>query len=161
FDSPISGASLRLQYPAAALKLDNPSSHHLGAIVPANAVALWNLSPNQNDYVNQDGTISLAVSTDGNWPTNNGTIAEFTFTVQSAATNQYLWPISVTAVELSSAFNLVSRPGGKISFFGRDAVPSILGGSFNAKDGKFEISFSGESNVPYRVDVSDDLKTWS
>ena len=46
-------------------------------------------------------------------------------------------------------------------FFGRDAVPPSLGGSVNAKDGKFEISFSGEPNVHYRIDVSEDLKTWS
>ncbi|HEV8543847.1 MAG TPA: immunoglobulin domain-containing protein, partial [Verrucomicrobiae bacterium] len=160
FSGALSGASLKVEYPAAALRLDSASSFKTGAIIPANAINASNLSPN-NDYANQDGTISLAVSTDADWATNNGTLAEFTFTVQPGATNQYLWPIQINPVELSSGFDLVTVPGAETTLIGRDAIPASLGGTYNPKDGKFQFSLSGEPGVRYRIEVSDDLKTWS
>jgi hypothetical protein len=157
----VSGASFKLSYPVAALRLDSAAAHHAGAIVPANAMTLWNLSPGQNDYATQDGTISLAVSTDNVWATNSGVLAEFAFTVQPGATNNYRLPIQISSVELSNGYLVDDAASSQISVFGRSAAPATLGASFDAAKGSLQISLSGETGETYRIEVSNDLKTWS
>jgi hypothetical protein len=157
----VSGASFKLSYPAAALRLDSAASHHAGAIVPANAMTLWNLSPGQNDYSTQDGTISLAVSTDTAWATNSGVLAEFTFTVQPGATNLYRLPIEIRSVEVSNGYLVDDVASSQLAIFGRSATPANLSASFDAAKGGLQISLSGEVGESYRIEVSDDLKTWS
>jgi len=157
----ISGASFKLDYPVSALRLDSVTAHRTGVMVPATATVLWNLSPT-NNYAAQDGTIRLAVTTPGNWPTNSGALAEFTFTVQDTETNQYRWPITVSQLEFSSGFNLVTAADASTSFVGRDPLPaSFEGGGLSLTNGQFQISLSGEIGAHYKIEVSDDLETWT
>src|SRR5207245_1153254 len=91
--SGISGASFTLDYPTNALRLVNSQSYTFGALVPGGALAVWNVSPSQNNFATQDGHLSLAVSTATAWPSSNGVLAQVTFQVQSGATNAHTWPL--------------------------------------------------------------------
>lgn len=158
-ESALSGASFRLDYPVAALRLESSAAHKVGPLVPANAVTLWNVAPAQNDYSRQDGSVSLAATTDRAWPSTNGVLAEFTFTVQAGATSQYLWPIRISQVELSSGFTLLSAAGTSAAVIGRDPIAASLTGA-SLTNGGFTITVRGEAGVTYLVEVSDDLKNW-
>jgi hypothetical protein len=161
FEHVLSGASLKLQYPSTALRLDDSTAYNTGALIPTKAAKVWNVSP-RNNLADQDGTIAVAASTDVNWSDDNGTLASFTFTVQDAAGTEYLWPIQVSEVEFSSGFQLVAIPGNQTIFYGRAAVAPTLSGLFSsANDGHFDLTFSGEANVQYRIEASEDLKSWS
>jgi hypothetical protein len=58
----IAGAAFTLNYPVSALRLLNPQALATGPIVPNGAVAVWNVSPSQNNYATQNGHVTLAVS---------------------------------------------------------------------------------------------------
>src|SRR4051812_19211980 len=94
------------------------------------------------------------------WSARNCDLAEFTFTVQPGATDQYHWPIKIAKIDLANGFDAVSVAGSEIPFTGRDPKPARLEGGFNAATGHFEIAVSGEIGVRYLIDVSEDLKTW-
>jgi len=158
---PLSGASFKLNYPAGALRFANAAAHRTGSIVPAGAAVVWNLSPAQNDYAAQDGTISLAVTTDRNWSTNQGVLAEFTFTVQSGATNQYRWPITLGQAELSSGYDLVAATGSEVLFVGREPRSPRFEGTPTLTNGNFSIPLNAETGVQYRIEVSDNLIDWT
>src|SRR5207248_1332224 len=55
--TPISGASFRLNYPVDALRLQNAQSYRVGPAVPGSALAVWNVAPDQNNYATQSGQI--------------------------------------------------------------------------------------------------------
>jgi hypothetical protein len=156
----LSGVSFKLSYPVGALKLDDATAYRIGVIVPAAASSVWNLSPT-NNYAEQDGSVRLAATSAANWPTNSGVLAEFTFTVQTAETGQYRWPITISNVELSSGYDLVTANDASISFIGRDPVPPKFEGGLNLTNGQFQISMSGEAGVHYLIEFSDDLETWT
>jgi hypothetical protein len=159
----ISGASFRLKYPADALRLESAAAHQVGSLVPAGSVALWNVSPNQNNYATQDGTISLAVSSASAWPSKNGALAKFVFTVQPGATSRYGWPVQLENVELSrDGFTTDLLGGDNWTFIGRAAAdatftPAI---TFNA-NGAPKLTLHGDLGATYRVEASNDLLTWS
>jgi hypothetical protein len=157
---PLSGVSFKLSYPVGALTLDNATAYRTGVIVPAGASSVWNLSPT-NNYAAQDGSIRLAATSAANWPTNSGVLAEFTFTVQDTETGQYRWPITISNVELSSGYDLVTAADASISFTGRDPVPAKFEGGLSLTNGQFQISLFGEVGVRYLIEVSDDLETWT
>ena len=161
FAGALSGASFQLQYPAAALKLANAAAHRTGSIVPAGAAVLWNLSPAQNDYAAQDGIISLAVTADRNWSANQGVLAEFTFTVQAGATNQSQWPLTVGQAELSSGYDLVSATGSGLTFLGRSTPAPQFEGTPSLTNGTFGISLRAQIGARYRIEVSENLVTWT
>jgi hypothetical protein len=160
---PISGASFRLKYPVDALRLDNATAHQVGSLVPAGAVALWNVSPSQNNYATQDGTISLAVSSASAGSTYNGVLAQFTFTVQAGATARYGWPVQLENVEVSrDGFTTDLLGNASWTFIGHaptDAAfaPAI---SFNA-DGSAKLTLRGDVGASYRVEASNDLVHWA
>jgi hypothetical protein len=157
---PVSAASFRIQYPTDALKLVNASSHKLGNIVPAGSAALWNISPAQNDYDLQDGTLALAVSADRFWSTNQGTVAELTFTVQPGATNQHRWSISLQQGELSSGFEVQNATGSQIFFYGRPAISSSFLTNPSITETNVSLSLNTEADLLYRVEYSEDLVNW-
>jgi hypothetical protein len=161
FSGPISGASFRLNYPAAALRLENATAHRTGALVPSSAAVIWNLSPAQNDYAAQDGAISLAVISDRNWPASQGTLAELTFTVQAQATNQARWPISLLQPELSSGYDLIAAAPAEISFLGREPRALTFDGAPALTNGTFSVSLNAEAGVTYRIEVSENLADWA
>jgi len=159
----ISGASFRLEYPVDALRLDSASAQQVGAIVPAGSVSIWNVSPSQNNYVTQDGAVSLGISSATAWPTNNGVLARFTFTVQAGAASRYGWPVVVKNLEVSrDGFTTDVLGGADWTFIGRapaDAsfTPAI---SFNA-DGSARLTLHGDIGATYRIEASGDLVNWS
>ena len=157
---PVFGASFRLNYPAAALKLENSTAHRTGAIVPANAAILWNVAPAQNDYATQSGSAALAVTSDRNWNTNAGVLAEFEFTVQEGADDQFRWPITVSAAEVSSGFDLVGLPGAELLYIGRDAIAPAFNATPQFSDEGLQLTFGTEAGVQYRIETSSDLVQW-
>lgn len=158
---PLSGASFKLTYPTAALRFENATGHRTGSIVPAGGAVIWNLSPAQNDYAAQDGAISLAVTTDGNWSTNQGVLADFTFKVQPGATNQYRWPITLSQAELSSGYDLVPATGSEVLFVGREPRSPRFEGTPTLTNGTFTIPLNAETGVQYRIEVSNNLGDWT
>jgi hypothetical protein len=128
--------------------------------VPSNAFALWNVSPAQNDYSVQNGTVAAAISTATDWQTNSGVIAEFTFTVQEGSGQQHSWPVTITQVELSSGFEPVSIAGAQVGYVGRDAVPPQFDSELIFADGGFSLGFATEMGLKYDIEVSEDLESW-
>src|SRR5204862_4629735 len=116
--------------------------------------------PAQNNYDKQSGKVSVAMTSAAAWSTNNGDLADFTFTVEPGAGDQYRWPISIAKIDLANGFDAVSVAGSEIPFIGRDPKPAVLGGSFKTGNGQFQIGVKGEIGVHYLIEVSDDLKTW-
>ena len=158
---PLSGLVFTLSYPVQALRLDDARSHQTLGLVPSTALTVWNVSPNQNEYSVQDGKISVAVSSDSYWAGSQGSVAEFAFTVQDGATNQYRWPLELSRIELANGLDLFSVLNTRLFFSGRDSFSPVLTTGANVGNGTFELSYFGEPNTPYRLEVSDDLKTWS
>jgi hypothetical protein len=160
---PLSGASFRLEYPVDALRLDNSTAHGAGALVPSGVVSLWNLSPNQNNYATQSGAISLAVSGPSAWPTNNGVLARFTFTVQSGAAAHYGWPVLLKNLEVShDGFATEILGDAAWTFIGHAATPASFAPeiSFNA-DRSAKLILHGDIGASYRIEASSDLATWT
>jgi hypothetical protein len=160
YSGPLVAASFKLQFPTNALKLLNSTSHRTGSIVPAGAAILWNVSPAQNDYAIQNGAIALAVSSDRNWTTDQGVLAEFTFVVQPGATNNHQWPITLSHREISTGLDVFDASGGEIFFVGREAVaPQFSAAPVLTEDG-LVLSFSAEVGIRYRIEISEDLTNW-
>jgi len=160
---PIAGASLRLEYPVTALRLDNSTAHQVGSMAPASGALLaWNVSPNVNDYAAQNGAISLGVSSATAWPTNNGVLARFTFTVQAAAAGRYSWPVQLKNLEISrDGFQNEVIGDASVNFIARAPAPASFDPSvhFNA-NGSAKLSFQGDLGATYMVFGSSDLTVW-
>jgi len=159
--TPISGASFRLNYPVEALRLQSSQSHRVGPTVPGSAVAVWNVAPAQNNYATQSGQITLALSGPTSWNASDAVLAEFTFEVQPGATNRYQWPISVSGVELTgNGYNNRTLGGSSSVFIGRNPVAGSL---VNISILPWGVSFlsTGDAGADYRIDVSEDLVHWS
>jgi hypothetical protein len=160
-EASISGASFQVDYPTNALRLENASAHVIGPGVPANALAMWNLVPGQ-EYAAQNGQLHFAASSGGSWPTNNGYIAELTFTVQPGASAERNWAVHVSDVEVASGTDLSAVAGSELRFTGRAALPAQLAsGAYNSTNGQFEFTLSGEPGARYKVESSEDLRTWT
>lgn len=101
--SEFGGAEFTLKYPVDALRLLDGNSHQVGEIQPDSSLYLWNVGPSQNDYENQDGTISFAAGSAENWAGSEagGVIAEFVFTVQEGASSQAVWELDLKESDLS------------------------------------------------------------
>jgi hypothetical protein len=159
--STIAAASFRLNYPTNALKLEGTTAHRIGSIVPAGAAAMWNISPAQNNYQTQNGLVALAVTSDRAWPTNQGAVAEFTFTVQPGATNQHLWNVTLSQGEIFTGELLLAAAGGQISFIGRNSVPPTFTANPVVGENGISLSFGSEQGLRYRLEVSENLVDWS
>jgi hypothetical protein len=105
----ISGLSMKIKYPISALRLENAQSMKAGAWVPTAALAMWNVGPTSTDYVNQNGSVSVAITSQNDWVGTGGVIAELTFRVQAGLTGQATWPIELSEMELTgSGFDIRS-----------------------------------------------------
>ncbi len=160
-DARISGAAFTLDYPIEALRLRDAQSYRTGQLVPSNALAVWNVAPNQNDFDTQSGKISLAVSSADAWTATNGVLAEFDFEVQAPAENQYLWPIALTGAEVTYGFgNAQLVANGNPIFVGREPVAGWLSGSGLQADGGFQLLLNGDPGAEYVIEASSDLVSW-
>ena len=160
--TPISGASFTLNYPVAALRLLNAQSHRAGPAVPVGALAVWNISPAQTNYATQDGHITLALGNTATWAASNTVLAEFTFQVQPGATNQYLWPFTISALEITGdGYNNRTLGALTAAFVGRSPVSGTMTRLSVALGGPVTFNFSGDTGANYRIDFSDDLIHWS
>ncbi len=157
----ISGAAFTFNYPVTALRLINAQSLHTGALVPNDAVAMWNVSPSQNNYATQNGHVTLVVSSASAWPASNGVLAELTFQVQPGAATHYAWPLTLTGVEINA--NGYMRPllPGVMVFIGRDALPGLLAGIGRDLSNRFHFSITGDAGASYTVEVSTNLINWA
>jgi hypothetical protein len=155
----ISGASFRLDYPADALRLESASAHVAGALVPQNALTIWNLLPEQ-DYANQSGTLHFAASSATPWSASNGAVAELTFTVLPAAASQYAWPLRITHGEAASGLDPIALGTAQITLTGRDAQSAELANVRVTAD-SIELRLVGEAGVRYRIESSTDLQDWT
>jgi hypothetical protein len=160
FGKPVFGASFRLQYPTNALKLESSAAHRTGVIVPANAAVLWNVAPAQNDYAAQSGIVSVAVTSDRSWTTNVGALAEFEFTVQEGADDQFRWPITISAIEVSSGFDLIGISGAELLYLGRAAIAPAFTATPQFGENGLQLTFGTELGVQYRIETSSDLVNW-
>jgi hypothetical protein len=161
-DTMISGASFTLNYPVEALRLINAQSHRVGPAVPGGALAVWNIAPAQTNYTTQSGRITLALGGSTAWAASNTVLAEFTFEVQPGAASQYLWPITIGALEITgNGFN--NRTLGPITgaFVGRAPVSATMSGLSVTPGGDVSFQFNGDTGASYRIEYSEDLIHWT
>jgi hypothetical protein len=158
---PITGTSFQVNYPTNALRLENSLSHIVGPIVPPSAMTLWNLSSEQ-DYDRQEGQLNFAASAATSWQQNAGVLAELTFKVQPGTDAQRFWPITVTRSEIAVGTEINSSASFELLMEGRDPQPATLtAGTFSAATGSFELRLGGDPGTTYRIEVSEDLQTWT
>jgi hypothetical protein len=132
----------------------------LGPIVPSDALAVWNVGPQQNNFKTQNGSVFLAASSPTPWGTNQGVLAEFTFQVQSGATSQYLWPITISAVETTeNGYINHQLSNASASLSARAPVAGSVA-STGLHDGQFSLTVSGDTGASYLIEVSGDLEHW-
>jgi hypothetical protein len=157
----LTGISFRMEYPADALKLENATSQQLGAAVPTGASAFWNVAPDGNNYVTQNGAVSMAASAATVWPSSNGVIARLTFTVQPGATNRYGWAMAVKNVEVSRAdFLIDSLAGASWTFVARAPVAAQFAGGITFNGQTPRLSLQGDIGATYLIEGSSDLQAW-
>lgn len=158
----ISGASFTLNYPVEALRLRNAQSYRAGSSVPSGTLAVWNLAPAQTNFTTQDGHITLALSGSVAWAASSSVLAEFTFEVQPAASNRYLWPITIDALEITgNGFNNRTLAPLAGAFVGRNPVSGTMTRISVAPGGDVTFHFNGDIGANYRIEFSDDLIHWS
>jgi len=139
---------LHARFPTNALRLANSQAYRFGALVPAGALAVWNVSPAQNNFTIQDGHLSLAVSSASAWPASNGVLAEITFQVQPSATNRYAWPLILHRCEITpdGFANRFLLPNGAL-FLGRNPLSGILAGLGRDLSNHFHFSITGDAGA--------------
>ncbi|MBI2929507.1 MAG: hypothetical protein HYY24_27905 [Verrucomicrobia bacterium] len=159
----IAGVAFTLDYDINALRLVDAQSRRTGPLVPASAVAVWNVMPAQNDFTIQNGRVVLAASSATQWAAANGVLAEFTFAVQAGVTDRYRWPIQLSRVEITeNGYDNRLLPDAAIYVVDRDPVPPAFDAAkAGLSQGGFSIELRGEPGVPYQVEVSEDLKSWT
>jgi hypothetical protein len=159
---PPTAVALQIEYPVEALRLLNEEAHRVGAMVPADAAALWNLAPHQTDYEMQSGRLTLGVSHAEPWPQTSGVLAELTFEVQPGQTAQARWPIRINAIEVTpDGFDLVPLSLATVHFIGRDPFPPIIEPrSMGLTPEGFGFNVTGELGITYRLEASSDLIEW-
>jgi formylglycine-generating enzyme required for sulfatase activity len=158
----LAGAFFRLDYPIDALRLLNASSHTQGAMVPSGAALLWNVAPDQNNYVTQTGRVSFAASSASAWPSANGVLAELTFQVQPGASSQAGWPIRLSGVEVTADGFENRSLADALVMFGAAIQPPVIdvGRSGMGQDG-FKLVIIGQPGSRYEVQFCDDLEHWT
>ena len=158
---PLSGASFELSYPTNALRLANETSHSAGAVVPQDALTMWNLTPDQ-DYPTQSGVIHFAAATPIEWSTNSGPIAEFNFTVQPGAADQWTWTLRLSNGEIGVDRDVIALSPSELTLTAREDLRAELsGGAYNSASGQFELRLTGKPGARYKVEFSEDLRTWT
>ena len=157
----ISGASFTLNYPVEALRLRNAQSYRVGPAVPSGTLAVWNVAPDQTNYVTQNGHLTLALSGSTPWNASNSVLAEFTFEVQPAASTRYLWPLTVNALQITDGFNTRTLLPPGSAFIGRPPVSGRMLRLSVVRGGDASFQFSGDVGANYRLEYSDDLIHWN
>ena len=129
--------------------------------MPGGALAVWNVSPLQNNFAIQDGHLSVAVSSAAPWPASNGVLAEITFQVQTSATNQYAWPLVLRGCEITpdGFANRFLLPSGAV-FISRNPLPGLLAVLERNISNHFQFSFTGDPGAAYLVETSTNLLNW-
>jgi hypothetical protein len=158
---PINGASVRVNYPTNALHLDSAEALATGPLVPSGAMTLWNVAPDQ-DYASQNGEVNFAASAAAAWQNHNGTLAELTFTVQPDAANQRFWTLTTSQGEVAAGIDVDLSTSSELVLEGRDAKPARLTvGELNPATGAFELTIAGDAGARYKIEASEDLRTWT
>jgi hypothetical protein len=133
---------------------------------------MWNVGPTSTDYVNQNGTVSVAITSQNDWVGTGGVIAELTFRVQAGLTGQATWPIELSEMELTgSGFDIrslsavtVQVPGdanavasrkvsGKVEYY-LSTQGGVKGVSLNITEGGGRSAVSA-ADGPYTIDAPD------
>jgi hypothetical protein len=157
--TPVAGASSTLNYNTNALRLLTSSSYHGGSMIPGGSLAVWNIAG--GTLVVQSGQASFAVSSANSWSADNGILAELTFQVQPGAMTQYLWPITLSAVETTeNGYVNHELQAASANLSVRPPVAARLAPSATFVNGQFSLTVNGDSGASYIVEASEDLKTW-
>jgi hypothetical protein len=158
---PVAGALFQLNYPPETLRLVNSQSVRSGPMVPADAVIVWSVAPDQTNFASQSGRVTYGLGSAVRWPTNGGVLAEFTFQVQPGATNHYLWPVTLSGVEVTSdGYDIRALVTSDLEFIGRTPVPGRLWTANRDFAVGFEIWLSGDAGATYTIEASSNLVDW-
>ncbi len=155
----ILGASLRIDYPASFMRLEDASSHVPGPIIPATALNVWNVSPAISDYQNQDGSLYVAFSSPSAWPTNAGELLTLTFRVGTGAA-AHTQILHFSEGEISTGVDLAPLPPADLVFHGTEPQPPRLAG-VSLQANIFKFTLEGDVGDHYRLEVSEDLLNWA
>lgn len=158
----IAGAVFTLDYPTNALRLVNAQAHRAGSMIPLQTLSIWNVAPAQNNFSTQNGHVTFAASSPAKWPSSNGVLAELTFTVQEAADDQYLWPLTLRAAEVTpdgyANRQLVTVDGG---FIGRDPLPGSISSAGTGETRGFRFIAQGDPGARYRIEATTNFEQWT
>jgi hypothetical protein len=99
----ISGLSMKIKYPVSALRLESAQSLNAGSWVPTSALKMWHVGPTRTDYVNQNGSVLVAMTSQSDWVGTGGVIAELTFRVQEGLSGNATCLIELSEIELTGS----------------------------------------------------------
>jgi hypothetical protein len=151
----IAGVSFRLNYPAGCLRLVDSASVQVGPIVPADAMAAWNVSPS---WATPTGQVTCAIVSATAWQNATGVVASLTFVVEPSYDGQAEWPVELAGVELTSddGYDLYNLAGATLIVNPRPrftANPVLAGGTGR-------LTYLGVAGSEYGLEASSDLLTW-
>jgi hypothetical protein len=140
--APVLGASFRLVYPSASLRLDD---YELGSMVSKKGLALWNVQP---------GSISLAAMDSSNWDSASGTVARFTFTTLGTGAEVDLRSVEIT----SNGYETANLGGDSVTLVAPARFGSTI--TFNSSLAP-QLTLIGQPGSSYVVEASSDLVEWT
>ena len=133
---------------------------------------MWNVGPTSTDYVNQNGSVSVAITSQDDWVGTGGVVAELIFRVQAGLNGQTTWPIELSDIELTrSGFDMralsavtVQVPGdagavasrkisGKVEYYS-SAQGGVRGVTLNMTEAATRSAVSG-ADGSYTMDAPD------
>jgi hypothetical protein len=158
---PVSGAAFRLDYDPTALRVISTSAYRTGSLVPGTALPIWNLRPAVTNVAVQSGSLHLAVSSATPWNGSVGTLAEVTFQVQPGATNRYLWPLTLSQVEITEDGYANHSPHATASALTvrSPAAARLTAPQWN--NDTFTLTLHGDPGATYVLEASSDLQHWT
>jgi hypothetical protein len=151
----ISGAAFTLSYPAAALELASANALHAGAIVPANAISIWNTAAGGAAA----GQVAAAMSSPTPWAGANGALATLTFRVLPGAGRQAAWGVGLSRLEITSenGYEVAQLPAAPVNL--QVLAPVQTQDVRWDKEG-LHLSFAGAVGAQYVIEASADLVHW-
>ena len=150
--SDLTGVSLTVNYPATALRLPNAESVRAGAAVPAGVATVLAVDE-------ASGQIRFAASGPDVWPASNEPVLEIAFQLRNGP-GPGPWTIALSSGQVAwdKGYEIAALAAADITLHAQKLhlpVPDLT-----SQDGP-QLEFATETGLRYRVEVSDDLQTWT
>lgn len=148
----LSGLSFQLRYPVEALRLVAPESLQPGPAVPVGVAVL--LTPDE-----AAGLVRFAAAGTAAWANSDAPVLELTFEVRPVSRPEpMIVALEAGQVAWDNGYEVAVLAATELALQSR--APRLESLTFSEQDG-IQIELPTEPGLTYRLEVSDDLRTWT